>query len=106
MDAADAVLWLSLVFNVGLTAALITYFRSIVKAGALTERKAKAIYSFLCLATGAFCGIALFLGVTAMFEISLGHGEIIFAAPLFNLALSCVLIVAGRIVIGWVPIKW
>lgn len=106
MDAADIVFWLCAVLNAGIASALIVHFRSHVKAGALTERKAKVTYSWLCLAIGAFCGIAVFLGITALFNVSLGHGEIIIAAPLFNLLLSCALIVAGRIVIGWIPIKW
>jgi hypothetical protein len=35
-----------------------------------------------------------------------GHGEVLIAAPLLNLLLAGVLIVAGRIVIGWEPVKW
>jgi hypothetical protein len=64
------------------------------------------MYSWLCLGTGAFCGIALFLGITALFDVPLGHGEIIIAAPIFNFLLAIALIVSGRIVIGWSPIKW
>jgi hypothetical protein len=52
------------------------------------------------------CGTAVFVGITSLFEISRGHGEIIIAAALFNVLLSLVLIVSGRIVIGWEPIKW
>lgn len=106
MDAADIVFWLCAVINVAIGGVLIVRFRSHVKAGALNERKAKSMYSRLCLGIGAFCGIALFLGITALFDIPLGHGEIIIAAPVFNFLLAIALIVSGRIVIGWSPIKW
>lgn len=106
MDAVDIVFWFCAVLNAGLSVVLIVLFRSRVLVGTLTERKAKAIYSALCLAIAAFCGIALFLSMTGLFKVSLGHGEMIVAAPVFNFLLACALIVAGRIVIGWVPIKW
>ena len=106
MDAADIVFWLCAVINVAIACVLIVRFRSQVRAGALTEQKAKASFTWLCLGIGAFCGIALFLGITALFDISLGHGEAIIAAPILNLLLACALIVSGRIVIGWSPIRW
>src|SRR5262245_33355932 len=106
MDAADIVFWLCAVTNVALACALIVRFRSHVTTGALTERKAKSTFTWLCLGIGAFCGIALFLGVTALFDISLGHGEAIIAAPIVNLLLALALIVSGRIIIGWSPIRW
>ena len=106
VDAADILFWLCAVLNVALAGALILRFRSRVTAGLLTERRAKAIYSWLCLGIGLLCGIVIFLGITGLFEISLGHGEAIIASPILNLLLSLVLIIGGRIVIGWSPIKW
>jgi hypothetical protein len=105
-DPADIVFWLCAVLNVALAGGLILRFRSRVTAGVLTERRAKAIYSWLCLGIGLLCGIVIFLGITGLFDMSLGHGEAIIASPILNLLLSLVLIISGRIVIGWSPIKW
>jgi hypothetical protein len=76
------------------------------EAGILTEAKAKLAYSWLCIAVGVFSGTVLFLGIVKLFHVSVGHGEITIAAPIFNLMLSCALIVAGRIAIGWRSMKW
>ena len=105
-DPADVVFWLCAALNTAIAVALIVRFRARVTAGVLAEHKAKSAYSWVCLATGAVCGTAVFLGITSVLDISRGHGEIIIAAALFNVLLSLVLIVSGRIVIGWEPIKW
>lgn len=105
-DPADVVFWLCAALNMAIAVALIVRFRARVTAGMVAEHKAKGAYSWLCLASGVLCGTAVFLGITSLFDISRGHGEIIIAAALFNVLLSLVLIVSGRIVIGWEPIKW
>jgi hypothetical protein len=105
-DPADVVFWLCAALNMVIAVALVLRFRARVTAGMLAERKAKGTYTWLCLASGALCGSAVFLSITSLFDISRGHGEIIIAAALFNVLLSLVLIVSGRIVIGWEPIKW
>jgi len=106
MNAAEIVLWLCSVLNAATAIALAAWFRFQVKAQALTEEKAKTFYSWLCVVISLFSGLVLFIGITTLFNIFLGHGEILIAAPIYNLLLSCVLIISGRIVIGWVPIKW
>ena len=106
MDAADLVFWLCALLNVGLASALATHFRRRVKAQRLAEAKAKAIYSWLCVGIGIFSGAVIFLGSVALFHIPLGHGEILIASPLFNLLLAGMLIIAGRVIIGWAPMKW
>ncbi|MGH8613443.1 MAG: hypothetical protein ACREYF_15860 [Gammaproteobacteria bacterium] len=106
MDAADLVFWLCALLNIGIAGALTIHFRRRVKTQWLTEAKAKAIYSWLCVGVGIFSGTVVFLGIVALFHIPLGHGEILIAAPLFNLLVAGVLIIAGRIIIGWVPMKW
>src|SRR5215467_9637794 len=105
-DPADVVFWLCATLNMAIAVALIVRFRARVTSGAATEHKAKGTYTWLCLASGALCGTVGFLGMTSLFDISRGHGEIIIAAALFNVLLALVLIVGGRVVIGWEPIKW
>ena len=106
MDAADILFGLCGALNAAIAIALVFRFRRHVRVGALNERRAKASYTWLCLGIGAFCGVAVFLGIATLLDISLGHGEAIIASPIFNLLLSVPLIVGGRIVIGWSPIKW
>jgi len=106
MEKADLAFWFCSLLNAALSVALATYFRRRVRSKKSTEAQAKRFYSWLCLAIGLFSGIALFLTVVNLFHIFLGHGEILFAAPLFNLVLAGVLIVIGRIIIGWMPMRW
>jgi hypothetical protein len=108
MESEDIVFWICAATNAGIAVTLIVRYRSKVHLGMLAESKAKAIYSWLCLPVGALCGIADPVVTIALFNIPLGHGGeiIIIFAPLFNLLMSCVLIVVGRIVIGWAPVRW
>ena len=106
MDAADIVFWLCALLNATVSVALSAWFRVQVKAQSLTEVKAKNIYSWLCVAVSLFSGVVLFIGITSLFDIFLGHGEILIASPIFNLLLSGVLITVGRTIIGWEPMKW
>lgn len=106
MYAGDAALWLSALLNVTIATALAARYRLQVKTNAITERKAKAIYSLLCLGVGLFSGIVVFFGIMLLFSIPTGHGEILIAAPTFNLMLSGISVGVGRVVIGWAPMKW
>jgi hypothetical protein len=106
MDTADYVFWLCAFLNVGHAGALTIFFRRRVTSRKLAEPKAKAIYSWLCAVVALLSGTAVFFGIVALFHIPVGHGEILIAAPLFNLMLSTALIIAGRIIIGWVPVNW
>jgi len=106
MDSSDAAFWFSALVNIALASVLAAHFRRRVKNHLATEAKAKAAYSWLCVGLGIFSGFAVFLGTIVLFNLPVGHGEILIAAPLLNLLLAGVLVVAGRIIIGWVPIKW
>jgi hypothetical protein len=106
MNSSDAALWFSALVNIALASVLAAYFRRRVKNRVATEARAKSAYSWLCVGVGIFAGFAVFLGATALLNLPVGHGEVLIAAPLLNLLLAGLLIVAGRIVIGWVPIKW
>ena len=106
MKSSDAAIWFSVLVNIALASVLVAHFRRRVKNHVATEGKAKAAYSWLCVGGGIFSGFAVFLGTTALFNLPVGHGEVLIAAPLLNLLLAGLLIVVCRIVIGWVPIKW
>lgn len=106
MESADVAFWFCSLLNVMLSLALAVYFRRRVKGHSSTEKHAKRIYSWLCVVIGLISGVALFVGVVDVFHISLGHAEILIAAPIFNLLLAGVLIIVGRVIIGWVPMRW
>jgi hypothetical protein len=106
MDAAAAALWSSALICVAAVGALAAHYRFQVKRKAIAEGRAKAIYSWACMAIGLFCGTVIFFGIMLLFNIPAGHGEVLIAAPIFNLMLSAISVVIGRIVIGWMPMKW
>ncbi|MFO0304530.1 MAG: hypothetical protein ACK51J_01955 [Burkholderiales bacterium] len=106
MDAADVVFWLCVSLNLGVAGALAVYLRGRVKAQLFSAEQAKRVYSWLCLGASILSGVVVFLGIVALFHIPVGHGEILVATPLFNLLFAGVLIIAGRIGIGWVPMRW
>src|SRR3569832_2034077 len=105
MDSSDATFWFSTLVNIALASVLAAHFRRRVKSHAATEAKAKVAYSWLCVGLGIFSGFAVFLGTIVFFNLPVGHGEVLIAAPLLNLLLSGALIVVGRIVIGNKPNK-
>lgn len=106
MYAGDVALGFSALLNVMIAAGLAARYRLRVRTKVMTEHHAKAIYSWLCIAVGIFSGIVVFFGIMVLFNIPAGHGEILIAAPIFNLMLSGISIGVGRVVIGWVPMKW
>src|SRR3569833_3440002 len=96
MDSSDATFWFSTLVNIALASVLAAHFRRRVKSHAATEAKAKVAYSWLCVGLGIFSGFAVFLGTIVFFNLPVGHGEVLIAAPLLNLLLSGALIVVGR----------
>src|SRR3569832_1853314 len=97
MDSSDATFWFSTLVNIALASVLAAHFRRRVKSHAATEAKAKVAYSWLCVGLGIFSGFAVFLGTIVIFNLPVGHGEVLIAAPLLNLQQSGALIVVGRI---------
>ena len=106
MDAMTFIFWGCAALNVGLAGALAIHFRLRVKAQEISDTKAKTFYSWLCGFGVVFLGTAAFIGLVELFHGPLGHGEGLVASPLFNMLLAGVLVVCGKIVIGWEPVKW
>ncbi len=108
---ADVAFYLSFVFNALLAAAAYFLLRGPVKSNRLGEAKAKLIYSAVVVAGGALWGFVLFPAMVALFRLigipaAYGHGEIIVAAIVFNLMLSMLLLLVGRILLGWQSFSW
>ncbi len=105
MDTEDLVYWLCALLDVGLAVACAINFQRRVKSHTLTEKKAKTIYSWLCVGFGILSCVALLIAIVEL-QLPLGHGAVFTIVPIFILPLTGVLIIAGRVVIGWEPIRW
>lgn len=60
--------------------------------------------------SGLVSGIFLYYGMLWLFDIlgyrvNVGHGEVLIAVPLFNFILGVVLVLPGRMVLQWWPIR-
>ncbi len=107
----DVAFYLSFVFNVLLAIGAYFVLRGSVKSNRVGEAKAKSIYSAVVMAGGVLCGVVLFHAMVALLRLvglpaAYGHGEIIAAAIVFNLMLSMLLLLVGRIMLGWRPFSW
>ncbi len=99
-------LWIAASANVAIAVALMIYYRRQLLRGRITESRAKALFSWLCLFGGPFVALFAFYGLVALLHAPTGHGEILIAAPIFIGLLSVTLIIVGRIVIGWETMRW
>jgi hypothetical protein len=107
MDSADLAFffWSGILLHTGLTGSMAAYFQRRVKLKKTTETRAKTFYSLLCPCMGVLC-IMLIFSIIDFFHIPTGHGGMIFGTLFFHMILMIVLIVIGRIIIGWEPMKW
>lgn len=76
-----------------------------------SEQKGKNIYSGITLIIGVCGGTLIFHGLVWFFtllgvETSFGHAGILVAAVVYDFILGLVLIVIGRIIIGWKEFTW
>lgn len=82
-----------------------------INSNKIKESKAKNIHSTLMLPLGALCGSVYFWLLIEVLRklgqnITYGHGEILIAAIVFNIILSLVLIIIGRVYIGWKQVSF
>ena len=107
----DVAYYLSFVFNALIASAVYFGIRKAVQHNRIKRENAKIIYSVSVLVGGALSGLVLFHAFVAIFRLmgltaNYGHGEVIVAAVLFNLLLSLLLLIAGRILLGWQSFRW
>jgi uncharacterized membrane protein len=94
------------IFNLAVCLISAIVIRRKIRKKTLSETTGKNLHSIAMLPLGAFSGTLLFWGLADLFEIlgldmTYGHGEILISAIVFNVFLSLLLLVAGRIFIGW-----
>ena len=92
--------------NVSLLTVLAVWLRRRVTRQRVRESLAKNLHTLACLMSGAFFGVALLWAVIQAFDLSVWHGGIYISSVLLNALVSVVAIFAGRIVIGWEPMRW
>jgi len=107
----DVAYYLSFVLNALFAFVAFLLARKLVKTNRFGEAKAKLVYSVAVIVTGALCGLVFFHAMVGLFralgyKASYGHGEVIVAAVVFNVLLSLLLTVVGRILLGWRPLHW
>ncbi len=102
---ADFILWLTLIANTAISLAVAMRYRRLVVSKGLGEASAKRQFSAWSVGGSALCGLVFYAVLIELLSVPLAHGEGL-GGPIYNFLLSVVLVTAGRIVIGWVPMKW
>lgn len=99
-------LWISAGVNTGVAVSLMLHYRTHVRRGLLSDAGAKRAYSWACFGIGFVVALVAFYALVLIARASSGHGEVLIAAPILNAALSLTLLLIGRTVIGWRPLRW
>jgi hypothetical protein len=106
----NMIIYSTFVITVGLALAFFRQARSAIRS--VKHTKIWRNRFALCVILSAlFSGIPFFYGVlwlsmAAGYNPSLGHGEVLVVAPIFNLALGILLAVVGRFLLARASIKW
>jgi len=104
--------YLIFVINVLICAGVLVSLMNKSKRNEIAEGKAKQRFSVITIGVGLLCGPVLFPVLSSLLSSvgigtgAGGHGEIYIASIIFNLLISITLIIVGRIIIGWKPIKF
>lgn len=106
MESSDITIYFTLLLNFVLSSAFALHFRRAVVHQRLDEARAKRRFTWLCVATSLFSGIAVFLAILVIFNIGSGHGTVLVIGPVLHLLLCIVLILLGRILVGWRAMSW
>lgn len=98
--------WAAIFANTACAALLMLYFRQKVRTGLVGARRAKRRYSWWYLPLGILVAVTLFYALAALLDVPTGHGEILVTVSIFNVGLSLILLLEGRVVISWKPLQW
>ncbi|MYM31378.1 hypothetical protein GTP58_23860 [Duganella sp. CY15W] len=105
MNIAEYIYYSTFFVTIGLVA--LAFIKSL---SAIQKRKDRfrciVYFGISSILSGLISGAALFYGVLSLFDflghrVSVGHGEILIAAPVFNFGLGAVLAVIGTTLLRW-----
>lgn len=106
MDTMTIIFWIFGTLNFGFAGLLSFYFQHLLNNNKIFNTKAKKCYSLIYGFFGFLFSTGFFYVFLKVFNINIGHGEILVIFPIFNLLLTFVLIFCGRMIIEWEPLKW
>ena len=106
IDMGNLALWISACVNTGIAVSLMFHYRTYVRRGLLSDAGAKRAYSWASFVIGFVVALVAFYTLMLIARAPSGHGEILIAAPILNAALSLALLLIGRTVICWKPLRW
>ena len=106
MFTEQTIYLLCALLNVGLAGCCANWLRRRTKLNELNTVKAKNFYSFVCVCQGILSSIGLLFAYDTFRFMNFAHGAALLLILLFSLGLTVVLLVAGRIIIGWEPMRW
>jgi hypothetical protein len=75
------------------------------------RKEVSNLFTVGAILAGFVSGLPIYYGVrwvlnTIGYRVNVGHGEVLVAAPIFNLILGLGLAMVGRMLLQWRPIKW
>lgn len=106
MESSDITIYFTLLLNFALASACALHFRRAVLHQRLEDASAKRRFTWLCIASSLFSGIAVFLTILVVFNVGTGHGTLLIIGPVLHLLLCIVLVLLGRILVGWEAMSW
>ncbi|MFC5548121.1 hypothetical protein [Massilia aerilata] len=106
----DLIYYASFLVTALVVLALLAVARAAIRRGG-DEKTWTNYFMFGAILAGMVSGCLLFHAVLWSFDaaghrLNVGHGEVIVAAPFFNLVLGVVLAILGRVLLRWRPIAW
>ncbi len=110
MSTSDVIFYSSFAITLGLSSMI--YVRA--RAGIAHGRDRKECSNQFTIGTivaGFVSGFLIYFGVlhaldAVGYRVNVGHGEVLIAAPFFNLILGLALGLVGRIPLQWDPVNW
>jgi hypothetical protein len=100
MDKEAFVYWAFFLLNVGIAGAIAFRLRRSGGASPVAKRRAKAVFSWSCAGLGMISCLALLIAIVQL-RLDLGHGVVLFFASMAHLIVTTMLVIAGRVVVGW-----
>ena len=80
--------------------------RKATKEKLISQKSAQNKYTLYVLLVSFFFGVLFSFWLISFFHLSGGHGYYLIEIPIFHMLFSGILVILGRIIIGWQHIKY